>query len=82
MKEQEHFRRHFGMVLRQTRNNEGITQQQLEAATGVQRGYISDLECGRKGISLFELFKICKGFPNNTASDLVAVLATWVDTPC
>lgn len=70
MKESD-FNRHFGTVLRQVRNNEGLTQQALEAESGIQRGYISDLECGRKGISTFKLFQLCTGFSNTTPPEFI-----------
>jgi len=65
------FNRHVGTVLRQVRNNEGITQQELEASSGLQRGFISDLECGRKGISTYKLLQLCNGFSNTTASEFI-----------
>ena len=65
------FNQQLGIVLRQVRNNEGLTQQALEEASGIQRGYISDLECGRKGISTFKLFQLCNGFSDTTTANFI-----------
>lgn len=72
---EDDFKRHFGVVLKQTRNSSGLTQQELEDATGVQRGYISDLERGVKGISLYKLFQICQGFERTTFAEFSQELA-------
>lgn len=65
------FNRHLGIVLRQSRNKAGLTQQGLQDRTNVQRGFISDLECGRKGITVFKLAQLCEGFENTKIADFL-----------
>ncbi|MCG8094901.1 MAG: helix-turn-helix domain-containing protein [Candidatus Thiodiazotropha endolucinida] len=68
------FYRSLGFVIKQFRSNEGLTQQQLEEKTGIQRGFISDVECGRKGITIYKLYQLCQGFQHVSTSDLVGML--------
>ena len=42
----------FGAALRDQRKKLGLTQEQLSAATGLNRSFISEVECGRANISL------------------------------
>lgn len=68
------FNNYFGTVLRQVRNREGLSQNGLADSSGVQRGYISDLERGKKRISLFKFLQLCEGFSNTSPEDFIALL--------
>jgi len=47
----------FGLVLRQLRQNSGLSQEQLGFESGYHRTYISMLERGKKSPSLQTIFK-------------------------
>lgn len=48
----------FGQVLRQLRQDSGLTQEQLGLEAELQRKYISQLELGEKEPSLTTVFKL------------------------
>ena len=52
----------FGLRLRDLRRSRGLTQLDMAVAFGIDRSYISDVECGKKGISLATLEVIALGF--------------------
>lgn len=52
----------FGSRLRDLRRSHGLTQLDMAVAFGIDRSYISDVECGKKGISLATLEVIALGF--------------------
>lgn len=45
-------RRAFGLALRQRRIERGLTQEQLSHETGIRQSYISEVEAGRRNISI------------------------------
>jgi len=49
----------LGNELRKARKAAGLTQEQLAFAAGVDRTYISHLECDKKSPTVAMLFKIC-----------------------
>ncbi|MDO9183165.1 MAG: helix-turn-helix transcriptional regulator [Bacteriovorax sp.] len=49
-----------GMLLRAYRNANDITIQKLALTLGVTKGYISNIETGKKEISLDKALNICK----------------------
>jgi transcriptional regulator with XRE-family HTH domain len=49
----------LGNELRKAREAAGLTQEQLAFAAGVDRTYISQLECDKKSPTVAMLFKIC-----------------------
>ena len=51
----------FGMRLREMRRARKMTQVELAVHLGINRSYISDVECGKKGISLAMLEVIALG---------------------
>jgi transcriptional regulator with XRE-family HTH domain len=61
----------FGQKLRDLRRSRGLTQLDMAIAFGIDRSYISDIECGKKGISLATLEVISLGF-NIPLSGLLA----------
>lgn len=52
----------FGRKLRELRRNHRMTQLDLAVMLGIDRSYISEVECGKKGISLATLEVIAIGF--------------------
>ena len=50
----------FGVVLRQLRQNSGLSQEQLSFESGYHRTYISLLERGQKSPSLHTIFKLAE----------------------
>jgi len=52
----------FGRKLRDLRRSRGLRQLDMAIAFGIDRSYISDVECGKKGITLATLEVIAIGF--------------------
>ena len=55
-------RARFGGRLRQLRKKKGLTQVELADYLGLRRTYISDLERGKRNVSLLTLEIIARGF--------------------
>lgn len=60
----------FGARLRELRRSANMTQIDMAVAFGIDRSYISDVECGKKGISLATLEVVALGF-HTTLSELL-----------
>jgi DNA-binding XRE family transcriptional regulator len=60
----------FGQRLRELRNAHGMTQTEVAVMLGMDRSYISEVERGKKGMSLVTLNIIARGF-RVPLSDLV-----------
>ena len=54
--------RPFGNRLRDLRQQRGLTQIQLADYLGIDRSFISEVECGKKAISLSYLETVAQGF--------------------
>ncbi len=52
----------FGLRLRSLRISRGYTQVQLADFLGIDRSYLSDLERGRKSLTLSYLETVAQGF--------------------
>jgi transcriptional regulator with XRE-family HTH domain len=52
---------HFGRRLRQFRTQQGLTQEGLAKKVGIHPNYISDVENGRRNISLRLVAKLSVG---------------------
>lgn|GEM_PF-531229 len=57
-----HVGQRFGERLRELRRQRQMTQIDMAVEFGIDRSYISDIECGKKGISLATLEVIAIGF--------------------
>ena len=57
---QQTIRGRFGRAVREQRKRIGITQADLADATGLNRSYISEVECGRESISLERAERIAR----------------------
>jgi transcriptional regulator with XRE-family HTH domain len=55
-------RARLGLRLRQLRKKKGLTQVELADYLGLRRTYISDLEHGKRNVSLLTLEVIARGF--------------------
>jgi transcriptional regulator with XRE-family HTH domain len=55
----------FGNVLKQLRNDKGISQEELGFESGYHRTYISMLERGKKSPSLKTIFQLAKALDVN-----------------
>jgi transcriptional regulator with XRE-family HTH domain len=58
----------FGAVIRQLRKQSGISQEQLSFESGLDRSYISQLECGHKQPSLLTIFQLAKALKTTPAA--------------
>jgi len=56
----------FGENVRRLRAAKGLTQLDLEAATGIDRGDISRIENGRMDIQFSSIVKLAEGLEINT----------------
>ncbi|MBT3199052.1 MAG: helix-turn-helix transcriptional regulator [Phycisphaerales bacterium] len=60
----------FGLILRQARQDKGLTQERLGELSGLHRTYISLLERGQRTPTLDVLFRLA-GSLGVSASDMV-----------
>lgn len=58
----------LGKRVKQLRNNLGITQDELADLVGLDRTYITSVECGRRNISIVNIEKLAKAL-NVTLKD-------------
>lgn len=49
------------MVVRQARNKLGLTQDELASRAGLHRTYVSDVERGRRNVSLQSIERLAEG---------------------
>jgi HTH-type transcriptional regulator, competence development regulator len=56
----------FGENIRRLRTIKGLTQLDLEAATGIDRGDISRIENGRMDIQFSSIVKLAEGLETST----------------
>jgi len=69
----------FGQVLRQLREEHGLSQEGLGLESGYHRTYISLLERGQKNPSLQTIFQLAKAL-NVEPSEIVERVQTIIDT--
>lgn len=55
-------RARFGLRLRNLRKKKGLTQVELADYLGLRRTYVSDLERGKRNVSLLTMEVIARGF--------------------
>ena len=65
--------RRFGLRLRQLRRDRNLTQMQMARRFGIDRSYISEVERGRKSISLVTLELIALGFRMSLSDVMVNI---------
>lgn len=61
-------KKHFGTKLKQIRNNQKLSQEELAFRSGLHRTYISDIERGVRNVSLENIQKIAKALDVNISS--------------
>ena len=49
-----------GMRVRELRNNIGISQDELASRAGLDRTYITSVECGKRNISIVNIERLSK----------------------
>ncbi len=59
------FRKEFGLRVRKHRKSLGFSQEELAERSGLHRNYISDVERGRRNLSLDALLRLAKGLGIN-----------------
>ncbi len=52
----------FGLVIKELRNNKGISQERLALDAEIDRTYIGDIEKGSRNVSLEIIEKLCNYF--------------------
>jgi len=57
----------FGNVIRQLRVEKGFSQEKLSFDSGLDRSYISQLECGLRQPSLVTIFQLAKALQTSPA---------------
>lgn len=51
----------YGKKVREIRKREGVSQESLADLAGLDRTYISDIENGKRNVSIETIFKIADG---------------------
>ena len=68
----------FGMVIRELRNEAGLTQEQLGFEADLRRTFISVLELGQQQPTLTTIFKLAKAL-KISASKIIALTEARLD---
>lgn len=63
----------LGEVLRQAREDAGLTQEEVSFRAGVDRSYLSQLENDRKSPTLDLLFRVCEAIGVRTSTLIARV---------
>ena len=69
----------IGRNIQTIRNQKGLTQRQLAEKTGLDEGYISVIECGKRMPSLKSLISILNALETSADSILSGVLITGAE---
>ena len=59
------YRQEFGLRIRRYRKRLGFSQEELADRSGLHRNYISDVERGRRNVSLDALLRLSRGLGIN-----------------
>ena len=68
------FSESLGVILRQYRNKKKFSQMDLAAAADMERSFISDVENGRRNISMNTFMRLCEGLETDSRKVLDATL--------
>lgn len=63
----------FGQVIRDTRKAKNMTQEILAFESGLDRAFISLLECGRKQPTLVTIFQLAKALKSKPSQIIASV---------
>lgn len=72
----EHILIRYGQAVRKVRLEQGISQEELADRCGLHRTYISDVELGKRNISLENIERIAISL-NRTLSDFLRRLSSY-----
>jgi transcriptional regulator with XRE-family HTH domain len=67
----------FGQVIRQLRSDLGVSQEKLSFESGLDRSFISQLECGLRQPSLVTIFQLAKALQTSPARIIESVEALY-----
>ena len=63
----------YGKVIRDIRQNKKLSQEELAERCGLHRTYISDVELGKRNVSLENIIKISKSLDVNVSKIFIEV---------
>jgi transcriptional regulator with XRE-family HTH domain len=63
----------FGLTIRELRKTKILSQEALSDLSGLDRSYISQLECGKKQPSLITIFQLASAF-NISAASIISMV--------
>jgi len=63
----------FGNVIKRLQAEKGLSQEKLSFESGLDRSYISQLECGHRQPSLVTIFQLAKALQTSPAQILETV---------
>lgn len=61
----------FGKIIKEIRNQQGISQEELSDRTGLDRSYLSQIENGKKSPSLSTILRISRALNLKTSELLL-----------
>lgn len=67
----------FGQVIKQLRKDSGLSQEKLSFESGLDRSFISQLECGLRQPSLVTIFQLAKALQTSPADIIKSVEALY-----
>lgn len=63
----------FGNVIKQLRTETGLSQEKLSFESGLDRSYISQIECGLRQPSLVTIFQLAKALQTSPSNIIQSV---------
>jgi transcriptional regulator with XRE-family HTH domain len=63
----------FGNVIKQLRTEKGLSQEKLSFESGLDRSYISQIECGFRQPSLVTIFQLAKALQTSPSNIMQSV---------
>jgi len=66
----------YGKAIRQLRQKKGISQEELADLCGLHRTYISDVELGKRNVSLENIEKLAQALDANVSDVFVEIERT------
>ncbi len=69
----------FGKKLRKLRKTKGLSQEKLAFACNLDRTYICEVECGKRNISLENIFKLARALQEQPENLLI--FSDLIETP-
>lgn len=66
----------YGKVIRQLRQQKGVSQEELADLCGLHRTYISDVELGKRNVSLENIERLAQALDANVSDVFVEIERT------